>query len=34
MYSQDPEFAAFFRKIHKDLPEFLTKATEYYCSRK
>jgi MerR family transcriptional regulator, thiopeptide resistance regulator len=34
VYSQDPEFAEFFRKIHKDLPEFLTKAIEYYCSQK
>jgi MerR family transcriptional regulator, thiopeptide resistance regulator len=34
VYSQDIEFAKFFRKIHKDLPEFLTKAIEYYCSRK
>jgi DNA-binding transcriptional MerR regulator len=34
VYSQDPEFAKFFRKIHKDLPEFLTKAIEYYCSHK
>jgi DNA-binding transcriptional MerR regulator len=33
-YSQDMEFAKFFRKIHKDLPEFLTKAIEYYCSHK
>jgi hypothetical protein len=29
-YSQHPEFAAFFRKYHKDLPEFMTKAIEYY----
>lgn len=33
-YSQDPEFAAFFLKIHKDLPEFLTRAIEYYSARK
>jgi DNA-binding transcriptional MerR regulator len=33
-YSQSPEFAEFFRKIHKDLSEFLTKAIEYYCSHK
>lgn len=33
-YSQSPEFAEYFRKIHKDLPEFLTKAIEYYCSHK
>jgi MerR family transcriptional regulator, thiopeptide resistance regulator len=33
-YSQGPEFAEFFRKFHNDLPEFLTKAIEYYCSHK
>jgi DNA-binding transcriptional MerR regulator len=33
-YSQDPEFAKFFRKIHKELPEFLTRAIEYYCAHK
>ena len=33
-YSQHPEFAKFFRKYHKDLPEFLTKAIEYYCTSK
>ena len=33
-YSQHPEFAKFFRKIHKDLPEFLTKAIEYYYEKK
>ncbi len=33
-YSQHPEFAAFFRKIHQDLPVFLTRAIEYYCVRK
>jgi DNA-binding transcriptional MerR regulator len=32
-YSQDERFARFFEKINKDLPEFLTKAIEYY-SRK
>jgi MerR family transcriptional regulator, thiopeptide resistance regulator len=31
-YSQDPEFAEFFKKYHKDLPEFLTEAIEHYCS--
>jgi DNA-binding transcriptional MerR regulator len=30
-YRQDKRFAKFFRKIHKDLPEFLTKAIEHYC---
>ncbi len=33
-YSQDPRFAAFYRKINKDLPEFLTKAIVYYCEKK
>jgi len=33
-YSRNPEFAGFFQKIHKDLPGFLTKAIEYYCSHK
>ena len=31
-YSQDPEFAKFFEKYHKDLAGFLTRAIEYYCS--
>ena len=31
-YSENPEFAKTFKKYHKDLPEFLTKAIEYYCS--
>ncbi len=34
IYSQHPEFAKFFRKFHKDLPEFLTKAVEYYSEHK
>ena len=33
-YSQHPEFAANFRKTHQELPEFLTKAIEYYCNHK
>jgi hypothetical protein len=33
-YSQNPDFIKFFRKINKDLPEFLTKAIEYYYSKK
>jgi len=33
-YSEHPDFAAFYRKIHKDLPEFFTKAIEYYCGEK
>ncbi len=31
-YSEDPEFAAFFRKYHEDLPAFLTRAIEHYCT--
>jgi MerR family transcriptional regulator, thiopeptide resistance regulator len=31
-YSQHPEFAKFFAKFHKDLPEFLTRAIECYCA--
>jgi MerR family transcriptional regulator, thiopeptide resistance regulator len=31
-YSQNPEFAKFFEKFHKDLPGFLTRAIEYYCA--
>ena len=31
-YSQHPEFAQFFKKYHKDLPGFLTKAIEYYST--
>ena len=30
MYSGHPEFASFFAKYHEDLPEFFTKAVEYY----
>lgn len=33
-YSQDPRFIQVFRDIHEDLPEFLTKAIEYYCANK
>lgn len=33
-YSQDPRFLQVFRDIHEDLPEFLTKAIEYYCANK
>ena len=29
-YSQHSEFTALFREIHPDLPEFLTRAIEYY----
>jgi len=33
-YSQHPEFAKLFQKIHTDLPEFLTRAIEYYYTKK
>jgi hypothetical protein len=33
-YSQDPRFTKVFSDINEDLPEFLTKAIEYYCSNK
>jgi DNA-binding transcriptional MerR regulator len=33
-YSQSSEFAAFFRKYHPDLPEFLTRAIEYFCAHR
>ena len=33
-YSQHPDFAAFYRRINKDLPVFFTKAIEYYCREK
>ena len=33
-YSKDPRFTKVFSDIHEDLPEFLTKAIEYYCANK
>ena len=33
-YSQHPKFIQVFRDIHEDLPEFLTKAVEYYYANK
>jgi MerR family transcriptional regulator, thiopeptide resistance regulator len=33
-YSQNPEFAKTFKKYHQDLPIFLTKAIEYYCTHR
>ena len=33
-YSQHPDFAKFYEKIHKDLAPFLTKAIEHYCYTK
>jgi len=31
LYVNDPAFAANFRKIHPELPEFLQRAIPYYC---
>ena len=33
-YSQNPEFAKTFKKYHKDLPAFMTKAIDYYCAHR
>jgi MerR family transcriptional regulator, thiopeptide resistance regulator len=33
-YSEDKRFAAFYRKINKDLPEFFTRAIEYFIAHK
>lgn len=33
-YSQDPRFTNVFSDINDELPEFLTKAIEYYCANK
>jgi DNA-binding transcriptional MerR regulator len=33
-YSENPEFAKTFEKYHKDLPAFMTKAIEYYCTQR
>jgi len=33
-YSLDARFAATFRKYHEDLPEFLTKAIEFYIGQR
>lgn len=33
-YSQHPEFASYFQKYHPDLPEFFTRAVEYYFQNK
>jgi len=30
-YSEDARFAKFYRKYHKNMPGFFTKAIEYYC---
>ena len=32
VYSEDTRFAEFFQKFHNDLPLFLTKAIEHYCT--
>jgi DNA-binding transcriptional MerR regulator len=33
-YSQNPEFAGYFQKIHQELPGFLTLSIEYYCTHR
>jgi MerR family transcriptional regulator, thiopeptide resistance regulator len=30
-YADDPEFAAFFKRLHPDLPDFLRRAITHYC---
>ena len=30
-YAEQPDFAAFYQKIHPDLPQFLRQAIEHYC---
>jgi hypothetical protein len=30
-YEEDSQFAAFYEKIHPDMPGFFRKAIEYYC---
>jgi MerR family transcriptional regulator, thiopeptide resistance regulator len=32
MYSEDPRFAAFYLKFHRDMPRFMTEAIEYYVT--
>jgi len=34
MYSEDPRFAAFYLKFHKDMPRFMTKAIEHYIEQR
>jgi MerR family transcriptional regulator, thiopeptide resistance regulator len=31
-YSEDPRFAAFYLKFHKDMPRFMTEAIEHYVT--
>jgi len=30
-YEEDPAFAAFYEKLHPDMPRFLRQAIEHYC---
>ena len=30
-YEEDPAFAAFYQKIHPDMPAFIHKAIDHYC---
>jgi len=34
MYSEDPRFAAFYLKFHKDMPKFMTAAIEHYITQR
>lgn len=33
-YEKDPEFAAFYEKMHPDMPGFFRKAIEFYCDER
>lgn len=33
-YEEDPQFAAFYKKLHTDMPGFFRRAIEYYCDQK
>ncbi len=34
LYSQHPDFITYFQQYREDLPEFLNRAVEFYCSHK
>ena len=34
MYNQNPDFMAFYQKIHPSLPEFLSNAIRHYCKER
>jgi DNA-binding transcriptional MerR regulator len=33
LYTEQPDFVATYRKMHPDMPQFLYKAIEFYCTR-